>query len=182
MIILGIDPGVATAGYGVISCVGKKISAVDFGWISTSKEDEKGQRLISTFRQTRGIIKKHRPNVVSVEKLFFFINAKTAMLVAEFTGVIRLAAALEKVPVVEYAPLAIKMEVTGSGKADKKMVKSSVRKLLNVRSPKRKKTHFDDVSDALAVAICHARKSVLNLEKDPTLGARKGGEKVNGRL
>jgi len=165
MKILGIDPGVATSGYGIISCEKRKILTLESGWISTSKNDGKNERLISTFRQTREIIKKHHPDVISIEKLFFFINAKTVMSVAEFMGVIKLAAALEKVPVVEYAPLAIKMEVTGNGKADKKAVKSSVRKLLNIRSPKRKKTHFDDVSDALAVAICHAKKCVLNLKK-----------------
>jgi len=87
------------------------------------------------------------------------------MAVSESTGVIRLAATRKKVPVVEYTPMQVKKEVTGSGRADKKEMKKEVRKLLKFRSPNRKKTHFDDVCDALAVAICHARKSVLNLDK-----------------
>lgn len=161
MKILGIDPGTATTGYGLILCENNKILALESGWISTSKDDIKGKRLISTFEQTRAVIKKHRPDIVSIERLFFFINAKTAMAVAESGGVIRLAAALEKVPFIEYAPKAIKLEVAGIGNADKDKVKVAVRKLLHVRSPKKKKTHFDDVSDAFAVAICHAKKCVL---------------------
>lgn len=177
MKILGIDPGTATTGYGVITCDGKKLLAIDSGWISTSKDDDKGKRLISTFQQTRAVIKKHKPDIVSIERLFFFINAKTAMAVAESGGVIRLAAALENVPFVEYAPLSIKLEVTGTGKADKKMVKTAVRKLLNVRSPNKKRTHFDDVSDALAVAICHARKCVMVGRLKTDDGGRKAEDR-----
>ena len=162
MIILGIDPGTATTGYGVITCNNKGVCAIESGWILTPKEDNKDIRLISAFNQTREIIKKFQPDIISIERLFFFANAKTAMNVAEFGGVIRLAAALEKIEVVEYAPLAIKSEVAGNGRADKKMVKSAVRKILKVRSPKKKKTHFDDVCDAFAVAICHAKKKILN--------------------
>lgn len=161
MKILGIDPGTATTGYGVITCEGDKFCVIESGWISTSKDDEKNKRLISTFEQTRAVIIKHRPDIVSIERLFFFMNAKTAMAVAESGGVIRLAAALENVPFIEYAPKAIKMEVTGSGKADKKMIKTAVRKILKVRSPNKKRTHFDDVSDALAVALCYAKKCLL---------------------
>jgi len=169
MKILGIDPGVATSGYGVISYDKKNFLVIESGWILTSKNDDRDERLISIFNQTREIIKKHQPDIVSIEKLFFFINAKTVMSVAEFMGVIKLAAALEKVPIVEYAPLSIKMEVTGNGRANKNEIKHSVRKILNVRSPKKKKTHYDDLCDALAVAICHAKKTMINL--------KKGGEK-----
>lgn len=158
MKIMGIDPGVATAGYGVISSNKNGIVVIESGWIHTSKEDERGKRFISSFRQARAIIKKHSPDIISIEKLFFFINAKTAISVAEFTGVIKLAAALEGIPVVEYPPLTVKLEITGNGKADKSAVKRAIRNLVNVRSPKRKKTHFDDVCDALAIAICHAKK------------------------
>lgn len=155
MIILGIDPGTATTGYGVVSCLKKGFKVLELGWISTSKDDGRDKRLVSTFKQTRAIIKKHQPDIVSLERLFFFINAKTAIAVAESGGVIKLASALEKVPFVEYAPLSIKMAVTGKGNADKELVKKAVRKMLKVRSPRKKKTHFDDVTDALAVAICH---------------------------
>lgn len=184
MIILGIDPGTATTGYGVITCDGKGVCAVESGWISTSKDDGKEKRLISTFEQTRAVIKKHHPDIISIERLFFFINAKTAMTVAESGGVIRLAAALEKVPFVEYAPLAIKLEVAGTGKADKKMVKMAVRKLLKVRSPNKKRTHFDDVSDAFAVAICHAQKCVMvgrQRVEDGKLKTEGGRQRTEGR-
>ena len=81
------------------------------------------------------------------------------MTVSEAIGVMRLAATRAKVPVVEYVPMQVKMEICGSGKADKNQIKKEIRKLLSFRSPNRKKTHFDDVCDALAVAICHARKT-----------------------
>jgi crossover junction endodeoxyribonuclease RuvC len=156
MIILGIDPGTATTGYGVVRCGEKNhYQVIESGWISTSKDDERDKRLLSTFKQTRAIIKKHRPNVIALERIFFSLNVRTAMSVAESGGVIKLASAIEKVPFTEYTPLTVKMAVTGKGKADKKLVKKTVRKLLNVRSPKKKKTHFDDVTDALALAICH---------------------------
>lgn len=161
MIIFGIDPGMATSGYGVVDCSEGKIRMIEMGWLATSKDDPKEKRLISIYEQTRTLIKKYKPDVISIERLFFFINLKTAMVVAEFGGVIRLAAAMENIPLVEYAPLSVKLEVTGKGNADKKMVKEAVRKILHVSSPKRKKTYFDDVADALAMTICHARKSNL---------------------
>lgn len=159
MIILGIDPGMATTGYGLISFQNGKINCLESGWISTSKDESKEKRLISAFKQTRSLIKRQRPDVISIERLFFFINAKTAMNVAEFCGVIKLAAALEKIPIFEYAPKQIKNILTGNGRADKSEIKHHIRKLLKVRSPKMKKTYYDDVCDALAVAICHVKIS-----------------------
>ena len=161
MIIFGIDPGMATAGYGVVYCDGENLKAIDSGWIATSKDDPKEKRLISTFEQTRYLLQKHHPDIISIERLFFFGNQKTAMTVAEFGGVIRLAAAMENVPWIEYAPLSVKMTVCGSGKADKKQIKEEVKKVLKVKAQKNKKTYFDDVADALALAICHARKCEL---------------------
>jgi len=164
MIILGIDPGTATTGYGLLKINKKKnnFELVDFGWIKTPKEMESGKRLSMIYREIQTLCKDHQPDILSIERLFFATNVKTAMAVSESTGVIKLAATRKKVPVVEYTPMQIKKEVTGSGRADKKEMKKKVRKLLKFRSPNHKKTHFDDVCDALAVAICHARKSVLN--------------------
>jgi len=161
MKILGIDPGTATIGTGVIECDGTNISAIDFGWIETSKDDGVGKRLVKIHKEMKELIQKHQPDVVAIEKLFFFINAKTAMAVAESIGVIKLAAESEGTKVESYAPLQIKLVVAGSGRADKKMVKAAVRSILKVRSPKKKKTHFDDLCDALAVAICYARKNLM---------------------
>ncbi len=167
MIILGIDPGTATTGYGLLKINKRRddFELLKFGWIKTPKEMKRGKRLSLIYREIHLLCRDHQPDILSIERLFFATNAKTAMAVSEATGVIRLAAARKKVPVFEYTPMQIKKEVAGSGRADKKKMKKEVRKLLNFRSPKRKKTHFDDVCDALAVAICHARKSVLNLKK-----------------
>jgi len=167
MIILGIDPGTATTGYGLLKVNKRKkeFELLKFGWIKTPKEMKTEKRLDMIYKEMLGLLKNHKPDVLSIERLFFATNVKTAIGVSEATGVIRLSAARRKIPVVDYAPMQIKLVVAGSGRADKKKMKKEVRKLLNFRSPKRKKTHFDDVCDALAVAICHARKSVLNLEK-----------------
>ncbi len=161
MKILGIDPGTATIGIGLIECDGKNLSALDFGLIETSKDDGVGKRLSQIHTQMKALINKHKPDVIAIEKLFFFINAKTAMAVAESIGVIKLAAESEEMQIESYAPLQIKLVVAGSGKADKNMVKTAVRSLLKVRCKNKKKTHFDDSCDALAVAICYAKKNLL---------------------
>ncbi len=176
MIILGIDPGTATIGVGVIECDGKNLSARHFGWIETSKDDSTGKRLSQIHGQMRELIKTQKPDILAIERLFFFINHKTAMAVAESIGVIKLAAEAEGIEVVSFAPLDIKCTVTGSGKADKNEVKAMVRQVLKVRSPKKKKTHFDDLCDALAVAICYAKKNLL--PKDDKLGYNKNKAKI----
>lgn len=158
MIILGIDPGKATSGYSLVEFDGKGISLLDFGWIKTAKEEETPKRLLAISKEVELLIHQFSPDILSMEKLFYFANAKTAMGVSEAMGVIKMAAARKKVPVVEYAPLEIKRIVAGHGRAKKKEIKKAVRKVVKVRCPKKKKTHFDDVADAIAVAICHARK------------------------
>jgi len=158
---LGIDPGTATTGYGVLSIEQNKLSLLDFGWIETSKKDSNEERLVTIYRKTVSIIKNHKPDILVLERLFFATNVKTAMAVSEATGVIRLAAAENNIPIIGYTPMQAKMAVCGSGKADKKMVKKEVRRLLSFRSPNHKKTHFDDVCDAIAVGICHWKKTML---------------------
>lgn len=163
MLILGIDPGTATTGFGLIQTDGhlKNLKLLDFGWIKTDKNEFRGKRLILIYNEITSLIKNHKPDILAIERLFFSANAKTAMSVSEATGVIRLAAAKMKVSVSEYAPMQVKMEICGTGRADKTMMKKAVRKLFSFRSPNHKKTHFDDVCDALAVAICHIKKSVV---------------------
>jgi crossover junction endodeoxyribonuclease RuvC len=193
MIILGIDPGTATIGVGVVECRGEKLSALHFGWIETSKDDSPGKRLVQIHAQMRSLLQTHQPDVLAIERLFFFANHKTAMAVSESIGVIKLAAEAEQVRVFSFAPLEIKCAVCGSGKADKEAVKKAVRQLLKIRSPKKKKTHFDDLCDALAVAICYAKKEVLPpkaiaastvadevYNKKKTKLKRKGVKKQNG--
>jgi crossover junction endodeoxyribonuclease RuvC len=158
MIILGIDPGTATTGFGLIEAKRNTLKLLDFGWIKTNKDEAKGKRLATIYKQVVGLIENHKPDILVIERLFFAANAKTAMAVSEATGVIKLAVHNKRTSFVEYVPMEVKMAICGSGKADKKRMKKEVRKILNFRSPNHKKTHFDDVCDALAVAICHAQK------------------------
>lgn len=163
MLILGLDPGTATTGFGVIKKEGKKITSLDFGLIETKKEMSSPQRLILIHQEIKKIIKQHKPDVIAMERLFFAANAKTAMDVGRACGIMIFTAAKANLEVFEYAPMTIKKIIAGSGKADKKMVQKAVRKVLGakVRSKKNGKTHFDNAADALAVALCHA----YNIEK-----------------
>lgn len=151
MIILGIDPGTATTGYGVVRCVKKEIKLVDHGSIKTSNHDESPQRLNLIYRQILAIIQKHKPQILALETLFFNTNAKSASAVGQAIGVIKLAAARKKVKVFEYPPLKIKMKLAGNGRAEKNQIQSRVRKILKLYKIPRP-TH---AADALAVAICH---------------------------
>jgi len=162
MLILGIDPGTATTGVGLIKTNGKaSFELLHFDWIKTDKNDLREKRLVVIHNAVINLIKEHKPDVLAIERLFFATNVKTAMAVSEASGVIRLAAAKHKIPIYDYAPMQIKLIICGSGRADKEMMKKEVRKLLNFRSPNHKKTHFDDVCDALAVAICHIKKTMI---------------------
>ena len=104
MKILGIDPGTATTGYGVLSAKRSKLTLLDFGWIKTDKKDSPQDRLVVIHRETLALIKNHKPDVLALERIFFATNVKTAMSVSEATGVIKLAAAKGKVPIAEYVP------------------------------------------------------------------------------
>lgn len=159
MLILGIDPGTATTGFGFVKVTRRGYEAVEYGLIETEKNGSPGKRLTKIYKEMSSLLlKKHSPDVVAIEKLFFAANAKTAMSVGEAKGVLILAAARSKIAVFEYAPGTIKKTVGGSGKADKKTIQRAVRKVLGnaVRSKAHQKTHFDNAADALAVALCHA--------------------------
>lgn len=158
MLILGIDPGTATTGYGVLRVDKKGYEALEFGLIETDSNGTPSKRLVNIYRQLSKIIKEYKPEVLSIEKLFFATNRKTAMRVSQAVGVILFTAAKTNTSVVEYAPGTIKKIVAGDGRADKKMVQKEVRKHLGakVRSKAHKKTHFDNEADAIAVALCHA--------------------------
>jgi len=151
MLILGIDPGTAKTGYGVIYCTRKEIKLVDHGSIKTSNKHSSPKRLDLIFQQTTEIIQKHKPQVLAMESLFFNINAKSASAVGQAMGVIKLAAAKKKIKVFEYPPLRIKNVLSKNGRAKKRQIQSEVRKTLKIRKLPRP-TH---AADALAVAICH---------------------------
>lgn len=158
MLILGIDPGTATTGYGFVRKNGKGNEVVSWGLIETNKDGFKENRLEKIYKETLSLIKENSPDVFVIEKIFFANNAKTAIAVAQAQGVMLLAASKSKVKVVEYAPGTIKKIITGSGRANKKDVQKHIRKILGnkVKSGAHKKTHFDNAADALAVALTHA--------------------------
>jgi crossover junction endodeoxyribonuclease RuvC len=151
MIILGIDPGTAATGYGIIKKQ-KELKIIDYGCIQTSPQLSTAERLQKTHQQITKIIKKHKPNIIAIEDIFFFKNLKTVIKVSQAQGVALLAAGQKKIPVAEYTPLQIKQAVTSYGRAEKSQVQKMVKILLNLKEiPKP-----DDAADALAVAICCA--------------------------
>jgi len=166
MIILGIDPGTATTGFGCIevtdvtAMTGNGLSVIEWGLIETDKSLLKEERLEIIFEKTKKLIDKFKPDVFVFEKVFFASNAKTVIAVGQAQGVMLLAARKLNIFVAEYAPGTIKKMITGSGRANKKEVQMHVKKILGkkVKSEKRKKTHFDNAADALAIAMTHAMK------------------------
>lgn len=159
MKILGIDPGTATTGFGVLEVneVGEYI-LLEYGLVSTTKDMAHGHRLDLIYTGISDIIEKHLPEVVAIERLFFATNALTAIAVGQAIGVIKLAIHRHKIPVFDYTPMQVKLYVGGSGKADKKVMKQKVKKIFKIREKKGHKSHFDDSADAIALAICHVQK------------------------
>ncbi len=151
MRILGIDPGTAIVGWGVIESAGAHRSALSYGSIQPSKTTLTG-RLESIYDDIQWLIKTNTPDIMSVEEVFFATNAKTAMSVGAARGVILLAATKSHIPVVSYSPVRIKLAVCGDGKADKKQVEKMIMLTLKLPSPPKP----DDVTDALAIALTHS--------------------------
>jgi len=152
MLVLGIDPGTATTGYGLVSeDKAGNLKAVEFGVVRTPAQDPMPQRLLQIHHRIQEIVSLHRPDCGAVEKLFFQSNVRTAMSVGQARGVTLLALAESEIPISEYTPLEIKQAVVGYGGADKQQVQHMVRALLGLDEiPKP-----DDAADALAVAICY---------------------------
>lgn len=165
--ILGIDPGTATIGYGAIIHNGRdSLDYLGSGIIQTSKELSHAQRLSIIRNDIIQLIKEFQADILAVEALFFFKNAKTAMAVAQARGVILEAAASNCVPVVEYTPMQVKLQLTGTGKADKRYVQEMIATLFGLPSIIKP----DDASDALAIAVCHTRlKHLINPTLEPAI-------------
>lgn len=156
-IILGIDPGIADTGYGIIKDNGRGgLDCVDYGSIKTKAGIKLPQRLETLHKELDKIIKKYKPHLVSVEELFFCNNVKTALIVGQARGVVLLTAKLNNLPVKEYTPLQVKQAVSTYGKATKIQVQKMVKLLLNLKEIPRP----DDAADALAVAICSANAKI----------------------
>ncbi len=151
MVVLGIDPGYAIVGYGIVSFVGSGYKALGCGAILTEADTPFEDRLKIIFDSMNDLIQKVKPDAISIESLYFQNNQKTGIKVAEARGVILLCARLAGIPVFEYTPLQVKTAVTGYGKAKKPQVMEMTKRLLKLC----KMPRFDDTCDALAVAICH---------------------------
>ncbi len=156
MLVIGIDPGTATTGYGLIrQAPDGSISMVDYGVMETSPDLPMSQRLLSLHEQLSQIILLHRPQSGAVEKLFFQRNVTNAISVGQARGVVLLALAQAGLPVAEYTPMQVKQAVAGYGGADKNQIQQMVRALLDLQELPRP----DDAADALAVAICHVHSA-----------------------
>lgn len=158
MVVLGIDPGLATMGYGVLNKQGSKIEVLDYGVVITPKQESIPVRLAMLEEEISALIEKHHPEEVAIEELFFNNNQKTAIAVAEARGAILLTCIKKIGRLFEYTPLQIKQGLTGYGRAEKQQIQHMVKILLGLKSiPKP-----DDAADALAVALCHINTNRLS--------------------
>ena len=151
MIILGIDPGTAAMGYGIIETKRGKYKALGYGCIKTTPKTLFPQRLKIIYQELGRIIQEYSPDIIAMEQLFFARNARTAISVGQAQGMIFLAAADADLEVLRYPPLQIKMTLTGKGRAEKSKVQKKIKRLLRLQKIPRPV----DASDALAVALCH---------------------------
>lgn len=151
MRILGIDPGYAIVGYGIIDYDGYKFSTVSYGAIKTEAGTPFPKRIDTIYQDMLTVIKKYRPEALSIERLYFNTNTTTAIDVAQARGVILLAAEQSGISVNEYTPLQVKQSITGYGKAEKRQVMEMVKSFLSLSCVPKP----DDTADALALAICH---------------------------
>jgi crossover junction endodeoxyribonuclease RuvC len=153
MLVLGIDPGTAITGYGLVRVLSSgDLEAVDYGVITTPKNTTPESRLLSIYNEITDLIALHNPDTAAVEKLFFQRNVTTALAVGQARGVVLLALAQKRISPMEYTPMEIKQAVAGYGGADKSQVQLMVKAILNLNDIPRP----DDAADALAVAICHS--------------------------
>lgn len=158
MRIMGIDPGLATIGFGILDQIGNQLEPVDFGCIKTESNLKLPTRLKQIYDACTYIIEEHQPDVVAIEKLFFNRNVTTALTVGQARGVVMLAIEEADILITEYTPIQVKNAVTGYGQAEKRQVQEMVKLLLSLpRVPQP-----DDVADALALAICEAHTGTVN--------------------
>jgi len=151
MLTLGIDPGTARTGFGLVREESSKLIHVDCGCVTTSSKEVSQNRLAIIYKAVKKLIIEHKPDFIAVERIFFGNNTTTAMAVSQARGIILLAAAECRIELSEYTPLEVKMALTGYGRADKKQIQQMVKTLLGFDMiPKP-----DDAADALAIAICH---------------------------
>ena len=158
MLVLGIDPGTAITGYGLVQEAEGQLQAVAYGAITTPADWPLPQRLQKIYRDLTALVREHRPTEGAVEQLFFSRNVKTALAVGQARGVVLLALAEGSVPIREYTPLQVKQSVVGYGRAEKRQVQELVRLLLGLATTPQP----DDAADALAIAICHIHSARMS--------------------
>ena len=156
MRIIGIDPGLARMGFGIIQMTSKQLKPVEYGCIQTDMNLSASSRLKQLYESLQEILEVHHPSHFAIEKLFFNKNTRTALSVGEARGVALLAGSVAGLCIFEYTPLQVKMSVSGYGKASKKQVCYMVKAILQLKAF----PNLDDTTDALAVAICHAQNTI----------------------
>jgi len=167
MLVLGLDPGLATMGYGLIEGDGRTLQTIAYGVLRTPAKLATSDRLMLLHQELTTLLNQYRPNVAAVEELFYSTNARTAILVGEARGAMLLTLAEAGIVVAEYTPLQVKQAITGYGGADKVQMQEMVRLLLGLSE----KPHPDDAADALAISIWHHHSTRLNT----LLGKQPGG-------
>ena len=174
MRILGIDPGTAIVGYGIVDYNGRKYEVEDYGCIFTEKDENMETRLEKIYDVLDLIIKKYKPDAMAIEELFFFKNNKTVISVGQARGVIVLCGKKNKVHISGYTPLQVKMGITGYGRADKQQVQKMVATILNLDEI----PHPDDAADALAIAVTHINtiSSSVGIVKNKEENIKKSGK------
>ena len=161
-VILGIDPGFADTGYGVIEFEGGSVKTLDHGSIQTPAKQEFAARIEYIYNELVRIIKKYKPETIGIEELFFYKNVTTAIKVSQARGVVLLAAKQHNLKIHEYTPLQIKQSLTGYGRADKRQMQLMIKTVLNLKEVPKP----DDAADALAIALCcSASQKLENLGK-----------------
>lgn len=158
MIILGLDPGTATTGYGVIQAQGNKITGICYGVIRTPASEAMSKRLRTIYDDVGQLMRTYQPDDVAIEQLYFGRNITTAISVGQARGILLLQAECHGLHIAEYTPMQIKKALVGTGHAEKKQVQYMIQKFLGLD----KMPQPDDAADALAVAVCHAHSKRLN--------------------
>jgi crossover junction endodeoxyribonuclease RuvC len=166
MVVLGIDPGIASTGFGVVRSLRSRLQALDGGVIATAPGVPLERRLADIHQRVGELLDEHRPDAMAIEELYFGTNARTAFAVGQARGVVLLAAGQRGVPTRSYTPQQVKGAVCGSGRAGKEQVARMVAQLLGLPGP----PHSDHAADALAVAVCDVNRAPLALA---VAGARK---------
>ena len=151
MTILGIDPGIARLGFGLVVKKAGRVNSLLYGCMETSKDEDEEQRLRILFEKTSRLIKKYKPEAVVLEKIFFSQNVKTALTVGQARGIVMLSGAMFNLPIFSYTPLEVKLAITGYGRADKKQIQKMIQSILNLK----KLPQPDDAADALGIAVTH---------------------------